>query len=233
MGIRKVRRIDFWPDEWLAGTAELKPYDRGLYITICALIYSRGERVGIELLKRHCRVRKRDLYAALTRLASVGKVSFDGSEIGQKRCEAELEKSRQRIGEQPTGDHSATKMEPKWSQNGAKMEPKRDQNAPRESRDIIDLRPLRARAHTVNYQLPTTNLETSPTDKNPPEEVSVAPHGATARAGARTPRARRARKLSPIEGIMKGFADAAAARDARKLRNGGGDWPPASALLGE
>lgn len=205
MGIRKVRRIDFWPDEWLAGTAELSPYDRGIYITICALIYSRGEWIGIELLARHSGVHGNALNAALKRLALAGKVCLNGAEISQKRCGNELETSRKRLG------------------NAAEKEG--------ESSKVIDLRPLRARAS--HGQLPTTNLETSPTDKNPPEEVSVAPHGATARAAARTPRERRARKLSPIEGIMKGFADAAAARDSRKLRNGGGDWPPAGALLGE
>lgn len=38
----KVRRVDFSPDEWLAGTRALTPEERGLYWDCCALIYSRG-----------------------------------------------------------------------------------------------------------------------------------------------------------------------------------------------
>lgn len=38
----KIRRVDFSPDEWLAGTRNLEPDERGLYWDCCALIYSRG-----------------------------------------------------------------------------------------------------------------------------------------------------------------------------------------------
>jgi uncharacterized protein YdaU (DUF1376 family) len=38
----KVRRVDFSPDEWIAGTRELTMEERGAYWDVCALIYSRG-----------------------------------------------------------------------------------------------------------------------------------------------------------------------------------------------
>jgi len=93
----KVRRIDFYPDEWLAGTAELRGLDRGIYITICALIYSRGERIHEELLRRHCQEHGNALNAALMRLEKAGKIVRNGLEIGQKRSENELETVQKRL----------------------------------------------------------------------------------------------------------------------------------------
>jgi hypothetical protein len=86
----KVRRIDFSADEWLGGTIELKPYDRGVYITLCALIYSRGERIGIELLARHCGVHRNQLNAAVRRLEAAGKIEVLGTSLRQVRCELEI-----------------------------------------------------------------------------------------------------------------------------------------------
>jgi hypothetical protein len=93
----KVRRIDFYPDEWLAGTAELQGLDRGVYITVCALIYSRGGAINEELLRRHCREHGNTLKASLTRLAKAGKIIRNGPEIGQKRSENELETVQKRL----------------------------------------------------------------------------------------------------------------------------------------
>lgn len=97
----KVRRIPFSPDEWLAGTAELSPYDRGVYITICALIYSRGERIEAEVLARHLGVHGNAINASLARLAAARKITRNGYEITQKRCEIELENARKSSGNAP------------------------------------------------------------------------------------------------------------------------------------
>lgn len=86
----KVRRIDFAPDEWLGGTVELKPYDRGVYITICALIYSRGESIGMDLIRRHCGVHMTALKASIARLAACRKIDVDGASVSQARCAREL-----------------------------------------------------------------------------------------------------------------------------------------------
>jgi hypothetical protein len=93
----KIRRIDFSPDEWLAGTLELTPYDRGIYITICSLIYSRGEAVEIELIHRHCGVHRRALNAALSRLFEAGKIALKDSQIVQIRCLEELKIANLRL----------------------------------------------------------------------------------------------------------------------------------------
>ena len=93
----RVRRIDFAPDEWLAGTVELKPYDRGIYITICALIYSRGEAVGMELIRRHCGVHGNALNASIARLAACRKIDVDGASVSQARCVREYNFAESRL----------------------------------------------------------------------------------------------------------------------------------------
>ena len=92
----KVRRIDFSPDEWLAGTGELSAVDRGVYITICALIYSRGGPIEFEVIRRHIPEHGTRVKAAVDRLEMMGKIVRNGSEIDQKRCENELENARKR-----------------------------------------------------------------------------------------------------------------------------------------
>lgn len=93
----KVRRVDFYPDDWLSGTLELNDLDRGVYITICALIYARGSTITIELLKRHCHSHGNALAASLTRLSEARKIVRTGPEIGQKRCRNELERAEKRL----------------------------------------------------------------------------------------------------------------------------------------
>lgn len=93
----KIRRVDFSADEWLAGTAELSDQDRGVYITICALIYSRGGPISIDLLRAASRSHGNRLNSSISRLAELGKITINSSEIAQKRCGKELEIARKRI----------------------------------------------------------------------------------------------------------------------------------------
>jgi len=148
----KVRRIDFSPDEWLAGTQELGPYDRGVYITVCALIYSRGERINVDLLIRHLGAHGNAVNASLARLENARKIVRNGLEIGQKRSENELEK--------------AQKRSEKWLEN--LPDPKK----------INDKPPPNARARSArgrrNHQ-PSTDSGVSPLRGKHPESVREAP----------------------------------------------------------
>ncbi len=93
----KVRHVDFYADEWIAGTSELTLEERGMYITACALIYSRGEPVTRDHLRRVCCVHGRTFAAVLGRLLALGKLSENDGKIGQKRAEKELKTARKRI----------------------------------------------------------------------------------------------------------------------------------------
>lgn len=92
----KVRRVDFSPDEWLAGTMSLDNAERGLYITACALIYSHGGPVPIDELKARSVDHGNSFNRQLRRLVALGKLVRNGSEITNKRCENELEKAGKR-----------------------------------------------------------------------------------------------------------------------------------------
>lgn len=94
---QKVRRVDFSPSEWLEGTEELSDEDRGVYITICALIWARGSRIEYEVLRRHSLSHGNKLLASLGRLEKARKIVRKGSEIGQKRAENELKNSQKRM----------------------------------------------------------------------------------------------------------------------------------------
>lgn len=93
----KVRYVDFYHDEWLAGTIGLDPFDIGIYITACAMIYSRGGAVERDDLKRAVRCHGHAFKAALERLLRGGKLHERGSQITCKRCSNELQKAVKRV----------------------------------------------------------------------------------------------------------------------------------------
>ena len=93
----KVRRVDFYPDDWIAGTVDLTLEERGVYITACALIYSRGGPIERAHLRNACPGHGRPFNAALRRLLDIGKLAADGNLIDQRRCEAELHAAHSRI----------------------------------------------------------------------------------------------------------------------------------------
>jgi len=94
----KIRRIDFSPDEWIAGTLGMTPEEEGLYIKICALIWSTGGRISEEHLKRCTSAHGNKVNALLDHLEKAGKIVRNGREIGQKRAEKELENAQNRVG---------------------------------------------------------------------------------------------------------------------------------------
>jgi uncharacterized protein YdaU (DUF1376 family) len=92
----KVRHVDFYPDEWLAGTATLNAVEIGVYISACALIYSHGGPIEKDELRRFVICHGKTYENALARLQTLGKVILKRSKISVKRCENELEKASNR-----------------------------------------------------------------------------------------------------------------------------------------
>jgi uncharacterized protein YdaU (DUF1376 family) len=81
----KVRHVDWYADEWLAGTTALTAEERGVYITICCLIYSRGGPIP-------------DVEADLA-LQEVGKIISENGHVEVRRCSREIEKALKRSSE--------------------------------------------------------------------------------------------------------------------------------------
>lgn len=95
----KIRRVDFSPDEWLAGTRGLTFEERGAYWDVCALMYSRGGPIADDeawLAKAlSCHVRTWRTIRA--RLIAKGKLSLTDGMLCNERTNREIEKAESRL----------------------------------------------------------------------------------------------------------------------------------------
>lgn len=150
----KIRRVDFSPDEWLAGTAELDIAARGVYITACALIYSRGGPIAHNVLRSFCPGDLRVYRRALETLLTLGKLTESDGYLSQKRCISELEVAEKRV-------VSA-------AENGRK--------GGRPSNEINDIKKPAGffdEKLTINHQLSTTNHQPSTKNLTPKSPTPV------------------------------------------------------------
>lgn len=97
----KIRRVDFYPDDLLAGIAgqQLSLVEFGTYWAVITLIYSRGDGVPDDpaWLSRMFRdTDPRTVRAAVKYLVSIGKVARDGANLVVMRCLKELERAENR-----------------------------------------------------------------------------------------------------------------------------------------
>ena len=93
----KVRHIDWYADEWIAGTLELGNAERGLFITTCCLIYSTGGPITRDRLRAACRMEHGLAFnRQLDALIKAGKLQVNGEQITNKRCVNELQKAENR-----------------------------------------------------------------------------------------------------------------------------------------
>jgi uncharacterized protein YdaU (DUF1376 family) len=107
----KIRRVDWSPTEWLEGTSNLTVVEKGCYITVCSLIYARGEPIDDDpqWISRSCNCDVRTWKAARRRLLALGKIrliepgnpskSGNGAcgKLTNNRCEQELAKAVRRV----------------------------------------------------------------------------------------------------------------------------------------
>ncbi|MBK3776315.1 DUF1376 domain-containing protein [Azospirillum brasilense] len=105
----KIRRIDFHPDEFLAGVVGMTPEDIGVYWTLCARMYSAGgpiqndAEMNAEGFSR--KTRPSTIRATIDRLVAAGKLfvcASDGDPLGvgflyQKRCRDVINSTQSRI----------------------------------------------------------------------------------------------------------------------------------------
>jgi uncharacterized protein YdaU (DUF1376 family) len=120
----KIRRIDFSPDEWIAGTVGLSNAERGLYITACALIYSHGGPIPEVELRRSCRDHGHSFKSQLSRLISLGKLLSKDGQIDNKRCSNELQKAFKRFSKTGQNFSKEVQNEPECNENNDLHEPR-------------------------------------------------------------------------------------------------------------
>lgn len=95
----KVRRIDYYPDEYLVGVSRMTFEQHGVYWAICSLIMSHGGPIPndpkwIGKLGNMGAARCRNV---ISDLISLGKLVENSGKISQKRAENELKKAQNRI----------------------------------------------------------------------------------------------------------------------------------------
>jgi len=158
----KVRRIDFSPDEWIAGCQGLSEEEEGVYVRLVARIYSRGGPLQLHNLADYCGSDPRRFWRIVNQLWQKGKVQIRhdveptspqdlakiGGTLAIHRCEVELKSAQDR------------------SEIGANLARKRWKN-----NNIVDAVP-HIRARSTNHQPSTI--------KNPP----IAPQGGQSDAPA-------------------------------------------------
>ena len=97
----KARRVDFFPDEYVAGVGGvLRADEQGIYWMICTLIMSEGGAIepNDRRLAALCQIRPADVRKLVDGLVEKGKIvrQSDGK-LSQKRAQSEVEKSLNRI----------------------------------------------------------------------------------------------------------------------------------------
>lgn len=141
----KARRVDYSPDEYIAGVGGvLDAAEQGIYWMICSLIMSEGgaveqndRRIAGLCLCRPAAVRK-----IIDRLVEKGKIwRLDDGKLAQKRALSEVEKSLNRISSASQNGAKGGRPKGKREQNQAKP------NAEGSSAEKLSL--------TINHQLPT------------------------------------------------------------------------------
>lgn len=95
----KIRRVDFSPDEWIAGTRELTLEERGAYWDVCALIYSRGGPIADDeaWIAKALLCHVRTWRTIRTRLIKVGKLASVDGQLINLRTLREIERAEGRL----------------------------------------------------------------------------------------------------------------------------------------
>lgn len=84
--------IKFYASDWLAGTSGLTAAERGVYITILALIYEANEPIAFDeaRLARRCGIPKASFRRSVDGLCDEGKLSLRDGKLSNKRAEKEI-----------------------------------------------------------------------------------------------------------------------------------------------
>ena len=120
--LESLFRIDLYPQEWLVKTAHMTPVQRGVYITVCCLIYS--DRGPISATDRrianmsNCSLRL--VKSVVDNLVDNNDlIILSDGKIDQKRCERELKKKRTHLENSTEGGRKKAENESKSKENNA------------------------------------------------------------------------------------------------------------------
>jgi len=89
----------FFPSDWISGVSGLSAAERGVYVTLLAIIYDRGGPVERDdtRLARQCGLPKAGFARSLQALIDTGKITEDGVWLSNNRAKNELTERENRI----------------------------------------------------------------------------------------------------------------------------------------
>lgn len=95
----KLRRIDFYPDDFLIGVAGMTPEQGHVYWVVCSLCYSTGGPIPVEdeRIFRLIRARPARLKRVINELQTCGKLIVDGTQMYNRRAVNEMKTALKRI----------------------------------------------------------------------------------------------------------------------------------------
>ena len=148
----RVRNVYFFASDWLADTLDLSNEDRGTLITICALIWARGEaKLSTDILRRACVGHWRSVEASLTRLIEASRVLQEGAHITVKMAAEQLDGASKRIA-------SWTENLPKTTKNNDVHEPRATRTRRTPSAPTAPLREREKKERNLTF-LPSSHSE--------------------------------------------------------------------------
>lgn len=161
----KVRRIDFSPDEFLVGVADLKHDEIGPYWVACSLMYSRGGPIADDdaWIARACGCHVRTWRAIKARLIAVGKLTLEDGLLSNDRCLREIESAQGRLKQSREAADRSVK---------ARREAAENKTVSNDYKEIPEAPAQNPNELSTNYQPSTTNYH--PTTTVPDEASSSA-----------------------------------------------------------
>lgn len=117
--------IKFYPSDWLAGTSGLTAAERGVYITIVAMIYEKGGPVTLDYtrLGRRCGVPAGTFRRILAALLDEGKLIETDEGLTNDRAQRELDRRKnEKVGRQTGARKTNTKRAQKTKEKQGKCE---------------------------------------------------------------------------------------------------------------
>jgi uncharacterized protein YdaU (DUF1376 family) len=105
----RLFRIDFYPQEWLTQTGDLTLEQRGVLITVCAMIYANRGPIKNDSawIGRAANCSPRLARSIIAQLVELDSIQIQGSKITQRRCERELNIKRTHLENSAKGGRKA------------------------------------------------------------------------------------------------------------------------------
>lgn len=165
----RLFRIDFYPQDWLVDTSRLPPDERGVFIQVVCLIYSRRGPIDYDTawLAGLCGCSTRMVKSLVDKLVDKSFLQIvDGNKITQKRAEKELNSLRTRHENSAKGGRTSRELPANLSRKHHELKGEVNENNSLTSSDekpptrALESHPNRIPKDKIPIPVPTAARET-------------------------------------------------------------------------